>query len=209
MKQDVVDLDPEVLVTLDKIAEILSRYPSKFIEIQGHTDSQPLINLPFQDNWGLAAARAEKVVRYLANHTPLEAKRLKGSSCSQYRPLPAELASKNSKMRRRVEIVLAPRRREAVHAYDKFTGSVFAAADRLHNLRARFFLRLRRDRVLEIENHDIGFEGLGLFQCPGVRARHVKRTSARAQSHLPDLLMSVRDPVSVSRNRSFHHVEPS
>jgi len=104
--KDVLDLDPEVLVTLDKIAEILNQFPAKFVEVQGHTDSQPVLNLPFVDNWGLAAARAEKVVRYLADRTPLDPKRLKGSTCSQYRPLASEEVAKNPKMNRRVEIIL-------------------------------------------------------------------------------------------------------
>lgn len=104
--EDVLDLDPEVLVTLDKIAEILNQFPAKFVEVQGHTDSQPVLNLPFVDNWGLAAARAEKVVRYLADRTPLDPKRLKGSTCSQYRPLASEEVTKNPKMNRRVEIIL-------------------------------------------------------------------------------------------------------
>ena len=106
-KGGVVDLDPDVHSTLNAIAAILGKYPKKYVEVQGHTDSAPITNMPFADNWALASARADKVVRYLAEHTSLDARHLKSSSASQYRPAPAQGSPPGQKMDRRVEIVLS------------------------------------------------------------------------------------------------------
>lgn len=104
-EQEIVSLDPGVLVTLDQVGEILNRFPKKFVEVQGHTDSQAVMNLPFADNWALASARAGAVARYLAEKAGVSPQRLKMSSCSQYRPLSQKSPSA---LDRRVEIVLGP-----------------------------------------------------------------------------------------------------
>ncbi|NQU44544.1 OmpA family protein [bacterium] len=97
-------LDPAVLPTLDQIASVVNRSSSQYVEIQGHTDAQPLVNLPFEDNWGLAAERANKVLRYLVEDAGVLPGRIKSSSCSQYRPLKADASSLN----RRVEVIISP-----------------------------------------------------------------------------------------------------
>lgn len=101
-RPDTMDLDSQVHPTLDQIAAILNRYPNAYVEVQGHTDSQAIKTLPFSDNWALAAARAQKVVRYLAESTPLKSSRMKSSSASEYRPIREGAV----KMDRRVEIIL-------------------------------------------------------------------------------------------------------
>jgi flagellar motor protein MotB len=103
-----VDLDPAVLPTLDAIGETLTKFPSKYVDVEGHTDSQPIVNLPFSDNWALAATRANKVVRYLAEQGGVDPRRLKSVSCSQYRPMTGKGAS-DPQNQRRVEIVVRSR----------------------------------------------------------------------------------------------------
>ncbi|MFP4581242.1 MAG: OmpA family protein [Candidatus Sumerlaeia bacterium] len=98
-------LDPAVYPLLDQIARAMKRYPDKYVEIQGHTDSQPVVNLPFADNWGLAAERAGKVVRYLEEEGQIKPGRLKSVSCSQYRPI-SDQEGVPASMNRRVDIIL-------------------------------------------------------------------------------------------------------
>lgn len=107
-KPDTVTLDEQVLPTLDQIADILAKYPDKYIEVQGHTDAQRIMNLPFVDNWALASARADKIVRHFAKHGKIAPKRLKSVSCAQFRP-PVTGSAKARKMLRRVEIILTAR----------------------------------------------------------------------------------------------------
>ncbi len=104
-KPGTVILDPQVLATLDQIADILAKYDKKYIEIQGHTDAQHTERMPFVDNWALASARADKIVRHFANHGKISPERLKSASCAQYRP-PAGEPAKVRKMLRRVDIIL-------------------------------------------------------------------------------------------------------
>jgi flagellar motor protein MotB len=86
-------------VTLDKVAEIFAKYSKEYVEVQGHTDSQPVVNQVFVDNWALASARADNVVRYFADDTKVMSSHLKSSSCSEFRP--------NDKMPRRVDLILS------------------------------------------------------------------------------------------------------
>lgn len=91
-------------VTLDKIAEIFAKYPKKYVEVQGHTDTQPVVNQVFVDNWALASARSDNVVRYLSDQGAITSSHLKSTSCSEYRRPEA-----GQKMDRRVEMVLSLR----------------------------------------------------------------------------------------------------
>lgn len=99
-KSGVTDIDPDVNSTLDQIAAVYKKYPKKYVEVEGHTDNKAIANLPFADNWALASARADKVVRYLARK--MNPTRLKASSAGQFRPVVGD----GGPMDRRVEIVL-------------------------------------------------------------------------------------------------------
>ena len=103
-----INVSDQSHVTLSKIAEVFAKYPKKYVEVEGHTDSQPVTNLPFADNWALASARADAVVRYLADQTNLPSSHLKSSSCSQYRA-PEATTGGGQKLLRRVELVLSSR----------------------------------------------------------------------------------------------------
>jgi flagellar motor protein MotB len=64
-------LKPTATPTLDKIvAAIKKDYPNKTIFVDGHTDSDPITRTKdqWEDNWDLAAARANAVRRYLTAH---------------------------------------------------------------------------------------------------------------------------------------------
>ncbi len=98
-----VTVDPQVLSTLEEIGRVLGKYEDKYVEVQGHTDATPITSMPFADNWALASARADNVVRYLANQTPIKASRIKSVAVAQYRP------TDDGKMLRRVEIIFSPR----------------------------------------------------------------------------------------------------
>jgi len=113
-------------VVIDKVAAALKEIPDKQIWVQGHTDDQPIINLPpkpqpppkkgqkplpppagprFATNWELSAARALTVVHYLQDVSKIEPSRLAALAFGQYRPLSRGDKSAN----RRIEIVLYPK----------------------------------------------------------------------------------------------------
>ena len=64
-------LKPSASKTLDKIvAAIKKDYSTKTIFVDGHTDADPITRTKqqWEDNWDLAAARANAVRRYLTSH---------------------------------------------------------------------------------------------------------------------------------------------
>lgn len=105
-QQGSVQLAENALPVLDEIAAVLKRFPNKYIEVQGHTDAQPLISMPFEDNWGLASERALKVVRYFVTQAGISPSRIKSVSCSEFRPVPKD--EEGAFLTRRVEILLTP-----------------------------------------------------------------------------------------------------
>jgi len=64
-------LKPSAGKTLDKIVSAIKKdYSTKTIYVDGHTDADPITRTKeqWEDNWDLAAARANAVRRYLTSH---------------------------------------------------------------------------------------------------------------------------------------------
>lgn len=88
--------------TLDKIAAAIKKdYSNKTIYIDGHTDADPITRTKdtWEDNWDLAAARANAVRRYLTSHG-VDPKLMNLRAFGPNRPKGSKPAS------RRVEIVV-------------------------------------------------------------------------------------------------------
>lgn len=88
--------------TLDKVvAAIKKDYSSKTVYVDGHTDSDPITRTKdtWEDNWDLAAARANAVRRYLMSHG-VDPKVMNLRAFGPNRPKGSKPAS------RRVEIVV-------------------------------------------------------------------------------------------------------
>jgi chemotaxis protein MotB len=101
-----VQLSSSAYPMLDHIADIFRKYPKQYIDVEGHTDNQNVIELPFEDNWGLASERANKVLRYLTENGQIDPGRIRSSSYASSRPLPKEGGT--ATLERRVEIILTP-----------------------------------------------------------------------------------------------------
>ncbi|MEM7184382.1 MAG: OmpA family protein [Spirochaetota bacterium] len=100
-------LRSQIKPSLDKIVNIITKYPGYRVYIEGHTDDIPLKRKSgFKDNWELSTERALSVLRYmLANHD-LEADRFSASGYGQYHPLFPNTSTENRRKNRRVDIVL-------------------------------------------------------------------------------------------------------
>ncbi len=92
---------------LAKIANLLSEYPDRQVYVEGHTDNTPIKDLPFLDNLALSSARADNVVRFLAEGGGIEKKRLKSIACSWFHPAATNRTYEGRRQNRRVDIVLA------------------------------------------------------------------------------------------------------
>jgi flagellar motor protein MotB len=88
--------------TLDKIVSAIKKdYSTKTIYVDGHTDTDPITRTKeqWEDNWDLAAARANAVRRYLTTHG-VDSKKVDLRSFGPNHPKKSKDAS------RRVEIVV-------------------------------------------------------------------------------------------------------
>lgn len=86
---------------LDRVGEVLGSLSGHPIKIEGHTDSEPVQDLPFVDNWGLGFARADRVRDYLMRSAKLSAKNVTALSRADLDPIGTTAAAN-----RRVEIVV-------------------------------------------------------------------------------------------------------
>ena len=70
----------QAIPVLEKIAKtVLSpRYKNYVLEVEGHTDDDPISTPVFPSNWELSAGRASRVVRFMTD-AGMEADRLKAS----------------------------------------------------------------------------------------------------------------------------------
>ncbi|MBD3177522.1 MAG: OmpA family protein, partial [Armatimonadia bacterium] len=96
---------------LNSIADALVQYPG-LVYVSGHTDSDPFDpdnESPYGDNWGLSAARAANVVRYLEDQGVPRAD-LRAVACADTVPRPAgaRRGEAYKAYQRRVELTVIP-----------------------------------------------------------------------------------------------------
>lgn len=100
---------PEGKAIVDKIFNIIKNVKgTEFnIDVEGHTDDNPISNISFPSNWELSVARASNVVRYLVERG-IEPRRLKASGYADTKPVVANRdslgnpISENQSINRRV-----------------------------------------------------------------------------------------------------------
>ena len=94
----------EALDVLFKLANILAPQPNT-IEVEGHTDNQPIHTSVYPSNWELSAARAATVVRMLSDYG-VEPRRMQATGFGDNRPLVDNSTEKNRARNRRVILVV-------------------------------------------------------------------------------------------------------
>jgi chemotaxis protein MotB len=113
-------LRPQALPVLDAIAEELAP-AGRAMQVEGHTDDQPVHGARFRDNWELSAARAATVTSYLERAHRIEPRLLTASGFADTRPVVRSGTPQAREINRRVEITLelelpqAPPARPARH----------------------------------------------------------------------------------------------
>ena len=124
-RMTVIKLTSEVLFTsgsakikpagqkvLSLIAESLSSYPDRDINIEGHTDSVPIgKNSRYISNWELSTARALAAVDYFQQNKQINPKRLKVVGYGEYHPVAGNDTAADRQLNRRIEIRLLPESR--------------------------------------------------------------------------------------------------
>ena len=95
---------------LERLAELLRRAGAgRSIQVDGHTDSQPIHGGAYADNWALSTARAATVVRALIADG-VSSGRLAAGGFAYHHPVASNATPAGRARNRRVEILLSRRR---------------------------------------------------------------------------------------------------
>jgi chemotaxis protein MotB len=98
-------LRPQALPVLDAIAEEIVPMHQP-IQVEGHTDDQPVSGGRFRDNWELSAARAATVVSFLEKAHHAAPRLLTASGFADTRPVSRDATPEARELNRRVEMVV-------------------------------------------------------------------------------------------------------
>lgn len=101
--------------TLDKVAGVLKdKVGDHMIQVEGHTDNEPIKYSGWRSNWELSTARATEVIHYFVSERSLIPEGLAATGYGEFHPV-ADNATPDGRMKnRRVEIVITPRKLVAV-----------------------------------------------------------------------------------------------
>lgn len=90
-----------------EVASVLSAFPDRAFQVEGHTDNDPISTQRYPSNWELASARALNVVKTLVEGG-LPASQVSGASYGEYKPIGENETDEGKSMNRRIEIVILP-----------------------------------------------------------------------------------------------------
>ncbi|MGH7166806.1 MAG: OmpA/MotB family protein [Nitrospiraceae bacterium] len=110
-----VQVNPEGLVVLKRVAEILKDVTDKRVEVEGHADDMPIgptLKKQYPTNQELSEARATTVVRHLVEDGAIDPSVLSAIGFGDTRPVASNETEEGKKKNRRVEIVLYPKETE-------------------------------------------------------------------------------------------------
>jgi chemotaxis protein MotB len=98
-------INPAAFKTLDQIGDILAKEAEHPLEVEGHTDDQPIATSQYPSNWLLSGARAGAVVQRMAGDG-VDPKRMTLTGYSSERPVQSNKTRAGRAKNRRVEIIL-------------------------------------------------------------------------------------------------------
>lgn len=96
-------LKPSAQETLNKVASFIKERPYLIVEIQGHTDAQPIKNARYPSNWELSVDRATQVAKALIS-MGINPSQFSVKGFGEYRSLFPNDNDENRLKNRRVEI---------------------------------------------------------------------------------------------------------
>lgn len=104
-------LKAEGETVLRKVAQVLTQFPNRAVQVVGHTDNAPIRRRTvegFSDNWALSAGRAVAAVRFLSESAGVDPRRLSAVGCGEFRPLASNDSPEGRARNRRIAVVVLP-----------------------------------------------------------------------------------------------------
>ena len=101
------ELNPKSHDTLSNVAKIIKeKFTIHYIEVEGHTDSDPLSSKQYPSNWELSSARASSVIRFLIQNHNFNKDIFIATGLADTVPLVMNNTPSNKAKNRRVEIII-------------------------------------------------------------------------------------------------------
>ena len=102
-------VNPKGKEALAKLAGVLNTNPDINVDVEGHTDSIPIHNKMFTDNWALSVTRATAIAHVLIDDYSVQPMRVVASGRSSYDPVASNSGADGRALNRRTEIILEPK----------------------------------------------------------------------------------------------------
>lgn len=94
----------------DAVAKIKELGPDKMIVVEGHTDSDPIVNSGWKSNWELGAARSLAVVHYLQDSQGIAGESLNAATGGEYHPAAGNDTAEGKATNRRTLLMVHPKK---------------------------------------------------------------------------------------------------
>jgi len=104
-----VSLTREGGKVLGAIGKAVTDYPDWYIDVEGHTDSDPIgkkLSQRYPSNWELSSARASAVINFLRFTTDVNTEKLSARGFAETRPVADNNSPSGRNQNRRVDIIL-------------------------------------------------------------------------------------------------------
>lgn len=76
------------------------------VEVEGHTDTDPISTAEFKDNWDLSTKRATNTIRYLHSVLGIPYEKLSASGYGEFKPYTTNETAEGKRLNRRVEFII-------------------------------------------------------------------------------------------------------
>jgi len=103
------EIQSSALDSIGEVASVIRDLPNN-VRLEGHTDSVPIHNARFRDNWSLSAARSAAVLALLESRFAIPATRLAIAAYADNKPAAANESAEGRARNRRVDIVILSKR---------------------------------------------------------------------------------------------------
>lgn len=119
---------------LEKLAEVINSEPSMEVMVEGHTDSQTMVEGSYiQDNWELSVRRSTAIVRLLQDRFGVDPEKLIAAGRSSYKPVAENDTKENRALNRRTRIVILPNLDKFLALLDSENNAAAQPVDQTNN----------------------------------------------------------------------------
>lgn len=99
------DLTPDAIRSIGEVVSVIRDLPNT-VRLEGHTDSVPIHNARFRDNWSLSAARSTAVLTLLESRFGISPSKLALAAYADNNPVAENESAAGRARNRRVDIVI-------------------------------------------------------------------------------------------------------